>query len=215
MTSTPELIEELVARAGPVRRLRPPVLRAAMWLAGALLVFLVLAVWHGVRPDLATQLGRPWFVAGFVAAALTGVLAAVAAFMLSLPDRARAWGVLPLPAALAWVSSVSIGCLTDWVRFDPAGFQWGDAAICFGLLLMSSVPPSVALYWMLRHAAPLRPSSAILTGALGVGALSACAMSLLHAFEASAMILLWNFGAALLVMATDALVARRLVLSAH
>lgn len=207
--TTPDLIETLVSEARPVRRLRPPAMRAALWLALAALVIFALGLWHGVRPDLAEQLRRPWFVAGLGAAAITGALAAIAAFMLSLPDRARGWALLPLPAAIAWLASVSIGCLTDWVRLDPAGFAWGETATCFGLLVLASVPLSAALFWMLRHAAALSPGPVILTGALGVGALSACALSVLHAFEASAMILLWNFGAALLVMAADTALGHR------
>jgi len=208
--STPELIEALVAEAPAVGHLRPPILRAAVWLALAAAVILALGLWHGVRPDLAEQLRRPWFAAGFAAAVVTGALATVAAFMLSLPDRARGWVLLPVPPAIAWLASISVGCLTDWVRFDPAGFAWGEAATCLGLLVLASVPLTAALAWMLRHVTALRPGPVILTGALGVGALSACALSLLHAFEASAMILLWNFGAALLVMAVDMAVGHRL-----
>jgi len=209
-TDTSALIDALVARAGPVRRLRPPGVRAACWLGGAVLVVAVLAGWHGVRPDLTAQLERPTFVLGLLAAAMTGILAAIAAFMLSLPDRGRGWGMLPMPAALLWIGAVGTGCLTDWVRFDPAGFRWGDAASCFGLLLLASVPLSGLLYGMLRHAAAFSPTPVILAGALGVAALSACALSLLHAFEASIMILLWNFGAAAVVMAGNVALGRRL-----
>lgn len=211
MTATNDLIAILVSQAEPVRRLRPPVLRALGWLVVAVAVIAVLGAWHGLRADLATRLGQSWFVAGLAAAALTGALAAVAAFQLSLPDRGRAWGLLPLPAVLVWLASVGVGCLTDWVRLDANNFQWGDAASCFGLLVVASVPLSVALFWMLRHTARLRPAPAILAGALAVAALSACALSLLHVFEASAMILLWNFGAAALVMGVDAMVGRRVL----
>lgn len=209
--NTPDLIETLVAGVGPVRRLRPPVMRASAWLAVAVAVIGMLGLWHGPRADLVMRLGQPWFVAGMVAAALTGALAAVAAFLLSLPDRSRAWALLPVPAAALWLGTVGTGCLTDWVRLDGENFQWGDAASCFGLLLLASVPLSALLFWMLRHTARLRPTPAILSGGLAVAALSACALSLLHVFEASAMILLWNFGAAGLVMGVDAVIGRRLL----
>lgn len=211
MTNTPDLIEALVMQATPVRRLHPPLLRAFGWLGLAVVVIAALGAWHGPRADLAARLGQPWFVAGLAAAALTGALAAVAAFLLSLPDRPRTWAWLPVPAALTWLATVGVGCLTDWVRFDAASFQWGDTASCFSLLLMASAPLSAILFWMLRHTARLRPTPAILAGALAVAALSACALSLLHVFEASAMILLWNFGAAALVMAVDAAIGRRVL----
>jgi hypothetical protein len=209
MIATPELIERLAAEARPVRRLRPPVWRAACWLALAVTLIGTLAVLHGTRADLGARLTDRWFVAGQAAAALTGVLAALAAFMLSLPDRSRLWLALPLPAAVAWLATVSVGCLTNWVRFDPAGMQWGETANCFATLLLAAVPLSGVMFWMLRHAARLRPTPAILSGGLAVAALTAAALSLLHAFEASAMVLLWNFGTALLVLAADAAAGRR------
>ncbi|MBR8429052.1 NrsF family protein [Burkholderia cepacia] len=52
MTSTQDLIESLVAEAKPVRRLLPPTLRAACWLAFAALILTLVALEHGVRPDL-------------------------------------------------------------------------------------------------------------------------------------------------------------------
>ncbi|GAC1606210.1 MAG: hypothetical protein NVS3B2_13400 [Ramlibacter sp.] len=58
MIDTPELIEALVADARPVRRLFPPVLRAALWLLLPALIFALLALGQGVRPDLAQQLQR-------------------------------------------------------------------------------------------------------------------------------------------------------------
>lgn len=211
MTQTTDLIETLVADATPVRPLRPPLLRALAWLAAAAALIALLAIGHGLRGDLMIRLDRPLFVAGMAGAAMTGILAAVSAFMLSLPDRARGWIWLPIPAAAGWLASVGVGCLTDWVRLDAENFQWGDAASCFALLLVASVPLSALLFWMLRHSARLRPTPAILAGALAVAALSACALSLLHVFEASAMILLWNFGAAAVVMGADAAIGRRIL----
>ena len=58
----------------------------------------VLAVSQGIRPDLAQRLGELTFILGMSGALLTGVFAAVAAFMLSLPDRSRFCLLLPAPA---------------------------------------------------------------------------------------------------------------------
>jgi len=211
MTGTRDLIDALVDSGGPVRRLRPPVWRAALWLAVAVAVIGLLGWWHGPRGDLADRLRQMGFVTGLAAAALTGALAAVAAFMLSLPDRSRAWALLPVPAAALWLATVGIGCLTDWVRIDDENFRWGEAVACFGVLVLASVPLSAAMFWMLRHAAVLRPTPSILCGGLAVAALSACALSLLHVFEASAMILIWHFGTVALVVGVDAAVGRRLL----
>jgi len=103
--TTPDLIEALAANLTPVRRLRPPVTRAACWLLLAALVLALLAVSQGIRPDLAQLLREPTFILGMSGALLTGVLAAVAAFMLSLPDRSRFCLLLPAPALVLWLST--------------------------------------------------------------------------------------------------------------
>jgi len=211
MTRTPELIDRLVADAEPVSRLWRPGWRAVGWMALVVTVVLVLVPWYGLRPDLAERLADPFFVAGQGGAILTGALAALAACMLSLPDRGSVWLLLPWPAAAIWIGGVSVGCLTDWVRFEPEGFAWGEAASCFVSLLLVAVPLSIAMFWGVRHAARLRPRPVVLTGALSVAALSAAAMALLHPFEASAMILLWNFGTAGLVLAADGALGRRIL----
>ena len=78
MSPTSDLIESLVADAKPVRPLRAPATRAACWLLFAVLVLILVGVAHGVRPDLTAKLRQPVFVTSVAAAALTGILAALA-----------------------------------------------------------------------------------------------------------------------------------------
>src|SRR5260370_11344988 len=94
---TPDLIASLAANATPVRRLRPPVMRAACWLLLAAAVLTLLAINQGVRPDFAQRLREPAFVICIAASLLTGVLAAIAALLGSLPDPARPLPLLPMP----------------------------------------------------------------------------------------------------------------------
>jgi hypothetical protein len=199
VTTTPDLIESLVERAIPVRRLRPPLLRALTWLALAGVVLALLAVAHGVRSDLAAHLGQPAFVLAVAAALATGVLAAIAAFMISVPDRSRWWLVLPAPALAVWVATIGYGCLTDWVDIGPDGVRLGETARCFATVVLTGVPLSIAMLVMLRHAAWLRPDAVIVTGALAVAAFTSAALSLLHDLDATVMILVWNLGTAALI----------------
>ena len=62
MTQTEQLIDTLVAGATPVRRLRPPLLRALSWLALAGAILALLAIGHGVRSGLVAHLRQPIFV---------------------------------------------------------------------------------------------------------------------------------------------------------
>jgi hypothetical protein len=201
MIKTSNLIEALVADARPVRRLRPPVLRAALWLLLAALIFRLLAVGHGVRPDLVQRLQQPDFVVSAGAALLTGVLAAIASFMLNLPDRSRGWALLPVPALLVWMATLGYGCLVNWVSIGPDGVQVDETARCFATVLMTSLPLSLAMFAMLRHGAVLSASTVSLTGSLAVAAITATAMSIFHSLDASVMILVWNLGTAAIIVA--------------
>ena len=198
MITTPDLIEALAANLTPVRRLRPPVTRAACWLLLAALVLALLAVSQGIRPDLAQRLREPTFILGMSGALLTGVLAAVATFMLSLPDRSRFCLLLPAPALVLWLSTIGYQCLTNWVSLEPNGIHLGETAQCFATLVLTSLPLSLAMLVMLRYAAPLRPIAVTLTGSLAVAAISATALSLFHELDATVMILMWNLGTAAL-----------------
>lgn len=200
MITTPNLINLLAASAKPVQRLRPPLVRATLWLLLAALVFALLAAGHGLRGDFAQRVSQPAFVIGIVASLVTGILAAVASFFLSLPDRSRAWAFLPLPALLLWISTVSYGCLTNWVSIGPDGMRMGEAARCFATLMLTSMPLSIALYVMLRHAAWLRPTAVTATGGLAVAAMTATALSLFHELDATVMVLVWNFGVAAVIV---------------
>lgn len=198
MIKTPDLIASLAANATPVRRLRPPVFRAACWLLLAAVLLTLLAVSQGIRPDLVQRLRDPGFGASLAGSLLTGMLAAVAAFLLSLPDRSRLWLLLPVPALIVWLSNIGYQCLVDWIAIGPDGVGLGEAVRCFATLVLTSLPLSLAMLVMLRYAAPLRPTAVALTGSLSVAAITATALSLFHAIDATVMILMWNLGTAVL-----------------
>lgn len=210
MIKTPDLIASLAANATPVRRLRSPVMRAACWLLLAAVVLTLLAVNQGIRPDLVQRLQEPAFVVSMAAAALTGVLAAVAAFLVSLPDRSRLWLLLPIPALILWLSNVGYQCLTQWVAIGPDGMSFGEATRCFATLVLTSLPLSLAMLVMLRYAAPLRPTAATFMGSLAVAAITATALSLFHVIDATVMILMWNFGTAILFVGLAGIFGRKM-----
>lgn len=199
MSRTPDLIDTLVKDAVPVRRLRPPLLRAGSWLLFAAFILALVALAHGVRSDIFEQLHQPVFVISMLGALATGVLAAIASFRVSLPDRSRLWLLLPLPALALWISTIGYGCLTEWLSMAPGEPDLGEAMRCFATLLMTSVPLAIAMLIMLRYAALLRALEVSVTGGLAVAALTAFALSLFHDLDASVMILVWNLGVAVLI----------------
>lgn len=207
--TTQELINTLAANVTPVRRLRPPMLRYAVWLAFAVLIVAMLGVSHGVRPGLAQRLEDPLFVLRVAAALTTGILAAAAAFLISVPDRSRRWSLLPLPAAVVWAATIGYGCLTDWISLTPGGIRPGGTLSCLATLVLTGTPLSLAMYVMTRRASPLRPVPVTLLGALAVAAVTATALSLFHALDATVLILAWNLGVAVLFMALAGMLGTR------
>jgi len=211
VTKTPDLIDALVETATPIRRLRPPLVRAGLWLAFAAIVLGLIAIAHGVRPDFSDRVRQPLFVLGMLGALATSILAAVTSFRLSLPDSSRLWAVLPLPALALWVATIGYGCLTDWVSLDPDGVHMGEAIRCFATLLMTSIPLSIAMLVMLRYAALLRPLEVSIVGGLAVAAVTAFALSLFHGLDATVMILIWNLGTAALIATLGSLFGRSML----
>jgi hypothetical protein len=207
MKTDADLIASLVADARPVRPLRPPLWRAAGWSIVACIIVGLLVWWHGLRPDLAEKLAKPGFVLGMGAAILTGVAGAVAALTVSLPDRSRLWALLPVAPGVGWVSSVTWGCLSHWVAFGDRTPNYALLASCVAILLATSVPLSVLLFWMLRSTV-VRMRQTILATGLAAAGLTAAALNLLHAFDASIMILAWHLGTAALVILCDVIVGR-------
>jgi hypothetical protein len=189
----------LVEYATPVRRLHPPLVRAMLWLAFAGFVLALIAVGHGVRTDLMARVDEPKFAATDAAALATGILATMAAFIISLPDRSRWWLLLPLPALAMWITTIGYGCFADWVGLGPDGIRFGQELRCFALLILTSVPLAIALAAMLRYSALLRGGAVAMTGGLAVAAITATALSLFHDHDATVLILVWNLGTTALI----------------
>ena len=198
--NTDDLIARLAGELRPVKRLAPPLPRAAAWLGLAALVVAAAVLALGPRHDLMERLSRPHEVAQLVFALATGVLAAIAAFELSLPDRSPRWAWLPLPAAAGWIGSLGMGCLADVAREGPQALVLGTSWGCFRFIVLMGVPLAVSLVWMLRHAGPIRPVPVAVLGGLAGAAISAVGLSLFHHLDAAAMVLAWHGGSTALVV---------------
>jgi hypothetical protein len=179
-------IQSLTADLKPVRRLPPPGWRALLWLALVAALALTLAA-VADRPAVAARLGAApdmWLSA--IGSALTMVLAAVATFQLSLPDRSPLWGLLPLPPALLWIGASGAGCLRTWLVPGTHPADLNDTKDCLAFILALSVPLSALLLGMLRRGYTLRPG---LTAAVAGFASAAAAATLLvffHPYDVSA-----------------------------
>jgi hypothetical protein len=207
--SNDRLIDALVADLRPVRPLMPPALRTLIWLmlvaavAIGLAMFAdVAAMWRrvGAIPDM-------WLaVLGSIATMAT---AAFAAFELSLPDRSRAWALLPLPAAALWVGASGLGCMRASVLPGTHVAGIGETRDCLLFIIGLSVPLSAALIVMLRRAYSLAPRlTAAMAGLASAGA-AATLLNFFHPFDAAAADLAVHAVAVLIVVAAARAVGSR------
>jgi hypothetical protein len=184
--SNDQLIGALAANLRPVRPLPTPALRTLLWLmlvaavAAALATFSDLAVmWHRI-----TATSDMWLaVLGSIATMAT---AAFAAFELSLPDRSRAWALLPLPAAALWVGASGLGCMRAYVLPGTHVAAIGEARDCLLFIIGLSVPLSATLIVMLRRAYSLAPPLTAAMAGLGSAAAAATLLNFFHPFDATA-----------------------------
>jgi hypothetical protein len=143
--------------------------------------------------------------------ALTAILAAVAAFQLSLPDARRAWALLPVPAALLWIVASGVGCLRGWFVPGTHAADLSEARDCLIFIVGLSVPLSALLIMMLRRACPLQPGLTAAIAGLASAAAAATLLNLFHPFDAAATDLTIHvFAVALVILANRVLSGRLL-----
>ena len=183
--STDQLIERLAASAEPVRRLRPPLVRASLWLIAVAAAAALLLPFFANFPHLEQKLQDSKFILELIGTLLTGIAAVIAAFYLSVPGRSPAWALLPLPPLILWLASSGYNCYREWITFGTNGWQFGETVSCFTTIIGFSVPLGLALVLALRRARPVAPIPVAAMGGLGVGALSAFLLQFNHDVDAS------------------------------
>jgi hypothetical protein len=206
---TDDLIAELSGRAPPVRPLPSPAIRVLVWslvalgsAAAGILVF-------GAKPDLASAVQLPEFLATAILALGTSFLAAAATLVLAIPgaERSPAGRVLALSFMTLWV-------VTLVASIARAGHGLtGDAhwPVCFIRVVGIGLLPAVALFMMLRRSAPLRLAWTSGLATVAAMAIGAVAVQVICPINDSGHALLGHLGPVLALGGAAAATARRLL----
>jgi hypothetical protein len=206
------LIQALGADLTPVRRLAPPGVRTLIWLTIVGAIALALATVSDVGAMSRRLMAAPDMWLAAIGSLVTAVLAAVAAFQLSLPDRKPAWALLPLPAAVFWVAASGIGCLRSWLVPETHPASLGEAETCLAFILGISVPLSALLIVMLRQGCPLRPNLILVIGGLACASAAATLLNFIHPYDATATDLTVHAFAVATVILANAIFGGRLLM---
>jgi hypothetical protein len=192
--NTQELIDNLSRDLSPVRPLRNPLIRTALWVAILLpytgLVIIVLGFL--LKRPIAT-LDRLFLMEQTFALA-TGITAAMAAFTSVIPGRNRSyllWPVLPL---IAWLGTLGESCLAA----GPLAIT-GHNVWCFPFVIILGTAPAIVLWKMLRRGAPLTPNVTAGLGALAAAGVGNFCVRLIHQEDVTLMLLVWHVGGVFLL----------------
>jgi len=205
------LIRDLAADLAPVRRLRSPGVRTFSWLVIVAATADILAMIADL-PALGHRLAAaPDLWLAVTGSTSTAILAAFAAFQLSLPDARRAWALLPLPATLLWIVASGFGCLR--ARFVPEthAADLSEARDCLIFIIGLSVPLSALLIIMLRRGCSLQPGLTTATAGFAAAAAAATLLNFFHPFDAAATDLAVHVLAVSLIIAGNRALGGRLL----
>ena len=206
--STDHLIAQLAASAAPVKRLRPPLIRATFWLVAVAAAAAIGLPFFADFSLFAQRMADPKFVIETAATALTGIAGVIAAFELSVPDRSPAWAWLPAPPLALWLASSGYNCWRDWITVGDNGWHIGESGACFAAIIGFSLPLGATLFVLLLRARPLAPVQVAAEAGLGIAGLAAFFLAFNHPIDASFLDLGWHALAIGLVIATASTLGR-------
>jgi hypothetical protein len=209
-TSHDRLIRGLAADLKPVGRLQRPLVRALVWLAVVAAIAAGLAAFADVTAMWRRISAAPDLWLAVIGSAVTAIVAAFAAFELSLPDASRAWAALPLPAAIVWIAASGFGCLRTWIAPEAHVATLHETRDCIIFIVALSVPLSALLLLMLRRAYPLYPGLTAAVGGLAVAAAAATLLNFFHPYDAAATDLAVHAVAVAIVIAANGALAGRI-----
>src|SRR5271170_3838591 len=208
------LVRALSADLTPVHRLASPGLRLLTWLAILGAVALSLAMVSDVGAMIRRLMAAPdmmWLAA--IGSMLTAVLAAAAAFELSLPDRKAAWALLPLPAVLLWIGASGMGCLRAWPVAEAYPMPVDQPEHCLIFILGLSLPLSLLLIAMLQRGFSLRPNLTAIIGGLACASAAATLLNFIHPYDAAATDLAIHAFAVVIVILVNTIFGGRILVS--
>src|SRR5258708_17614827 len=192
-------IQRLVQDLRPVARLASPFRRSCVWLVAATPYVAGLVLLFPLRPDLAAKFADARYAVEQAAALATALLAAWAAFSMTIPGYDPRRKVIALVPLAVWVGVLVEGCVEDLIRFGWSGMTFEADWICFPMIALVGAWPAVLMVIMLRRGAPLAPYGTIAMGALAAAGLGDVALRLFHEQDVNLTVLIWQLGSTIVL----------------
>lgn len=209
---TEDLIQQLAVEATPVRPLRPVAVRAVGWLALAGLSLAVVMTLMGVRRELGDTADRVGFTLEAALLLLTALSAVVGALLVSVPGAGMTRRVRWIPVGLGVACVVLAAGELAYAAMSgaPTGrltFAWH----CIYKTTSVAVVPGIALFVMLRRAAPLQPGWAGMLAVLATAAVGVLGANIICPTNRPLHMLLWHVAPLMLFAGLGAALGRWLL----
>jgi hypothetical protein len=190
--NTDLLIDRLARDFKPVRPLRRPWMRTALWLLGTSLYLGALTLSMTSKDDVAANVTHWRFIVQQLAAIAIGISAAVAALISVAPGYSRRVFLLPALMVTAWLGTLIVGFPQEWHQAGLVGPAVQREWVCVLTIVLGGAVPAVGLAVMLRRGAPLTPRLATALAVLASAGLANVVACVSHPHPSSIAVLVWH-----------------------
>ena len=202
---TEDLIQELVSDARPVTRIQPIARRLLAWVVLAAVSFGVVLFLMGVRRDLGDSTDRADFAFEAALLIITAMSAAVGALVVSVPGAERSpmvrWApIIAAAASVLWAAGELVYAAASGAPTGRLTFAWHCVykTACVGAV------PGIALFLMVRRAAPMHAMWAGLLAVLATAAVGVLGANVICPNDRPLHMLLWHVAPLMLFAAIGA-----------
>jgi hypothetical protein len=190
---TDDLIRQLASEANPVRPLRPLPLRLLGWVVVAAVSLGVVSMVMGVRREFGDAVDQADFAVETALLIITALSAAVGALIISVPGGERS-SLLRWTPVIAGIASVlwaagELGLAS--ATGEPTGrltFGWH----CLYKTAAVAAVPAVALFALVRQAAPTRAAWTGLLAILATAAVGVLGSNIICPYDRPLHMLVWH-----------------------
>lgn len=193
--SDKKLIDDLTRDLEPVKPVACCMTRLCLWLPVLLFFILAFIYFEGLRPDRLNML-TPAFILESLLLFLSGLLAAMAAFKLGIPDTKLR---LPVIALLAVPTAIWLGLNIYTYIMSSAGQVMSELNHYDNfrheilLLTLMIALPAAILFYLIAKAAPTFRLWAAYAIILATASFAAIAMRMICGFDGYAHLLIYHF----------------------
>lgn len=204
-----DIIDDLSAALKPRPRLSNYLRRFTVWLIISLLSLVGILAIFGYRPDLSTQLTSFTFWGELASSIGICILAALASFRLSIPQRDLPWirYALGIPLVL-WIFFLGI----KFFHFLSNGQHLDFFAHykCMYIIYTMAFFPTLLILWMFKKAFPINAFYSGLFACVASGAIALIGIKIVCPLETFWHVLLWHIGPFFSLGVLGSLVGKRL-----